>query len=118
MAPHHVPFLGVQLALFKENCVRNGDLADVVEIAAAIERRQVLTWQPQRLAQHHRCHRQPLAMFSGVLIAMLNSLRQRQQNSFGLFQRIDQALIAQHRAHPRAHYGGMQRLDQKLVGAR
>ena len=103
--------------MFEENRVWNGDLADVVEIAAAIESGEILAREAQRFAQHHRCHRQTLAVFARVLIAMLHGLRQCQQNGLRLLQRIDERFVAQHRPDSRPHYRRVQRLDQKLVGA-
>ncbi len=103
--------------MLEKNRVWNADLADVMQIAATIERRKVLAGETQRLAQHHRCHRQPLAMLARVFVAMLHRLRHRQQNGFGLLERVYERFVAQHGAHPRPHHRRMQRLDQKLVGA-
>ncbi len=57
-------------------------------------------------------------MQAGVFVAMLHRLRQREQNRFGFFQRIDQRFVAQHRPDAGPDHGRLQRLDQKFVRAR
>ena len=73
-------------SLLEENRVGNTDFADVVQIAAAIKRGQIGMREAQCFAQHHRRHRQTLAMLPGIDVALLHRLRQRKQNGFGLFQ--------------------------------
>ncbi len=114
---HDVPLFGVQNAAFEEHGIGDADLADVVQIAAAKQRRQVGLRKAHGLAQHDGSDSQPLAMPAGMRIAMLDGLRQREQNGLGFFERIDQRLVAKHGADARAHHRRMQRLDEKFVGA-
>ena len=80
-----------------------------------MQRQKLGTRQTERHAERHAVPGQSLAMAPGVLVALLDRLRQGEQNRLRLFQRIDGRLAAQHRPDARAHYGGMQRLGQEFV---
>ncbi len=89
-----------------------------MQIAAPEQRQLILFGESQRLPQAHAVGRQPLAMQSGVCVARLHRLRQREQNGLRLVERIDQRLVAQHGADPRAHHRRLQRPHQEFIRPR
>ena len=51
MLAHHARLLRIELAALEQHAVGHGDLADVVEKAAALERREVRLVEAERAAQ-------------------------------------------------------------------
>jgi len=104
---HHRPLIVGERAGFEEDGIGDGDFADVVQETTAMEGQQLRARQAQRRAEEHAGDRQSLAMAAGTLVALLDGLGERKQDRFGLLERIDGGLVAQHRADARAHDGRM-----------
>ena len=62
---HQGELLDRERGRLEEQCVGDADLADVVQVAAAIERREIFGRQVQRGTERDGIVRQPLAMAVG-----------------------------------------------------
>src|SRR5581483_8451690 len=72
MLAHHLRLLGVELAVFEQHAIGNGDLADVVEEAAPLERREIALVEPERPTEPRRVPCEPLTMAVRRRVARLN----------------------------------------------
>ena len=66
-----------QLARLVQNALRDTQLADVVQRAVPLQRRQVWFRQPQRRARHARQARHPLRMTGHGVVAGVDHVRQQ-----------------------------------------
>ncbi len=118
MPLHQLELFRRQLARLEQHGVRNADLADVVQVAAAVQRVQIVGRETQRPAEQDGVSRQALAVAVGVRVARLDGQRQRHERGLGGVERVDQVLHPRERCHARAQLVRVDRLRQELVGAR
>ncbi len=93
---HGHPLVLRQLAGFEKDAIRNPNFADVVQIAAAIEREQTHSIQPQSDAESDAGKRETLAVPACIRVALLNGPRQGEDNLFGFIQAGPPAVLRAH----------------------
>ena len=88
-----------------------------MQIAAAIERGEVLGRLAQGRAKGDGVMRQPLAVSVGVLVPGLDHEREAAQDSFGRVQVVGVLLESNERRDPGLQFLGIERLSDEVVGA-
>ena len=88
MLAHDARFLRIELAALEEDGIGDGNLADVVEEAAALERAEVAVVEPERRAQFRRVVREPLTVAVGRRIARLDGGAEAENHRLGRFQLV------------------------------
>ena len=73
---HQLELFARERRRLEQQGVRDADLADVVQVAAAIEGRDILGGPAERRPERHGIVRQPLAVPVGVLVARFDDERQ------------------------------------------
>src|SRR5437870_1816174 len=101
MQVHRDLFVGVERPGLEEDGVRNSDLADVVDEAAAVERVQVRRAEAQADTDHPRRLGDTLGMGFGERIFGLDRRREREDDLLGAVQRVVQTLEPQRGGHAR-----------------
>ena len=117
MPLHQLVLFPRQAALFEQHPIGNGDLADVVDKAAAIKRVEIRPFEIQVLAQRDRVLGQALAMTLGARIARLDDAPQREEERLGRLQIVGETLQPHQRTDARVQLLGIDRLVEKVVGA-
>jgi hypothetical protein len=118
MPLHQLELLGGQRARLQQDRIGHADLADVVQIPAAVQRFEIVVAEPDRLTQPDGVAGEPLAVALGQRVARLDGERQGHERGLGRVQIVDQVLDARQRTHPRAQFVWVDRLGQELVRTR
>ena len=106
-----------QARRLEQDRIGDADLADVVQVAAAIERRDLVFREAERPAERDREPGESLAVAVGVGIARVDRQRQALEDGFGRLEVVGVALEAHQRREPRVELLGIERLGEKVVGA-
>ena len=109
---------GSSLPPFRSTRVRHGDLADVVQKAAALERREIRGVESQRPAHARRIRRQPLAVPLRRRVARLDRRAHAEDDRLGRLEIVGVALQPDQRLDAGVELQRIERLAQEIVGSR
>src|SRR5262245_57212431 len=111
----HLEFVGRQRRRLEQDRIGDADLADVVQIRAALERGQLFPRQADRGAERPGELREPLAAAVGGGIARVNRQRKTFENRFGRFELVGVALQADERRDSRVQLLVIEWLGEEIV---
>ena len=117
MLLHQVELLHGERRRLEQQCIGDTDLADVVQIAAPIERREVLGGQVQRGTERDGIVRQTLAMPVSVLVPRFDDQREAAKDALGGVEVVGVLLEADERGDPGLQLLAVERLGDEIVGA-
>src|SRR6478672_11272350 len=117
MALHYDPFLSGEIRAFFQDLIRNGDLAEIVQVSAPPQSDDVVLIEQQMTTKIAGVFRQTFAMTLGVRIAAFNAQTERTENTLGGLQFIGKLFQLDQGLHPSEQLFWKNRLAQKIVGA-
>ena len=115
---HQLEFSWRQRRRFQQERVWNANLADVMEIPAAVEGGKVLSGASEHGAERDGVVREPFAVAVGVLIAGFDDEGKAAQDLFGGVEVVGVLLEPYERRDPRLEFLGIERLADEVIGAR
>ena len=118
MLLHQLELVARERRRLEQQGVGDADLADVVQVAAAIERREILGGPAERGSERDGIVRQPLAVAVGVLVARFDDERQAPEDALGGIEVVGVLLEADERRDPGLQLLGVEGLADEVVGAR
>jgi len=118
MLAHHPRFVRIEMPAFEEHGIRDGDFPDVVQEAAALQRREIAFVEVERFAEPRRVVRQALAVAVGARVARFDGRTHAHDHGLGRFEVVGEAFEPDERLDPGVQFGGVERLDQEIVAAR
>ena len=111
------PFRWSEVAAFFQDLVGNGDLAEIVQISAALQGEDGIFVHAEMAAEIGGVHREALAMAFGIGVASFDDQTQGAENGIGGFQFVGEFFQAEQRFHAGDEFFGEHRLIQEVVGA-
>src|SRR5436309_3784692 len=102
MLAHHPRLLGVERAALEQHAIGDGDLADVVQEAAALERGEIAIAKAKRAAERDAVRGEPLAMPARRRIARLDGGAEAENQRLDRLELVRVELQAYERADARA----------------
>ena len=108
---------GVKVAAFFQNFVGDGDLAEIVQISAALEGEDGIFVHAEVAAEIGGADAEALAVAFGIGVAAFDDEAERAQNGVGGFQFVGEFLQAEQGLHAGDEFFGEDWLVQEVVGS-
>src|SRR5215813_5096565 len=116
MLLHDLPLVRRQIGALLQDVVRNGNFAEIVQIAATAQGDQRFVVQADVASQGNRTARKPLAVALGVGVASFHAAAEGTENRFCRLEFVGEFLQLEQRLHAGEKLGGEDRLVQEVVG--
>src|ERR1035441_4801196 len=117
MLLHDLPFRRSQVASLLQDLIRDSDLSQIVQIAAAPEGDNTLFIHSQKAPKIRGIARQTLTVALGIRIARLDAQAQCAEDRIRRLQFVSELLQFEQRVDTREQFLRIDGLDQKIVGA-